>query len=42
VASMAIAGMWTAFFPALRRADKLEAEDLIAIEQELSATEAVR
>ncbi len=42
VASMAITGMWTVFFPALRRADRLEAEDLIAIEKELSATETVR
>jgi MFS family permease len=42
VASMAITGMWAGFFPALRRADKLDADHLIALEQELSATEAVR
>ena len=42
VASMAITGLWAVFFPALRRADKLDADHLIALEQELSATEAVR
>jgi hypothetical protein len=41
VASMAITGMWAGFFPALRRADRLEADHLIALEQELSATEHV-
>jgi MFS family permease len=42
VASMTITGLWAVFFPALRRADKLDADHLIALEQELSATEAVR
>ena len=41
VASMAITGMWAVFFPALRRADRLEADHLIALEHELSATESV-
>jgi hypothetical protein len=39
---MTITGLWAVFFPALRRADKLAAEHLIALEQELSATEVVR
>jgi MFS family permease len=42
VASMTITGLWAVFFPALRRADRLDAEHLIAIEKELSATETVR
>ncbi|HEX4154438.1 MAG TPA: MFS transporter [Acidobacteriaceae bacterium] len=42
VASMAVTGLWSVFFPALRRADKLQAEDLIALEKELSAQEPVR
>jgi MFS family permease len=42
VASMAVTGLWTVFFPALRRADRLDAEHLIALEQELSSTESVR
>ena len=41
VASMTITGLWAVFFPALRRADRLEADHLIALEQELSATESV-
>jgi MFS family permease len=41
VASMAITGLWAGFFPALRRADRLEADHLIALEKELSATESV-
>ncbi len=39
IASMTITGLWSVFFPALRRADKLTAEDLIAAEKELSAAE---
>ena len=42
VASMAVTGLWAVFFPALRRADKLEAADLIAAERELSSAEPVR
>ena len=42
VASMAITGLWAVFFPALRRADKLDADHLIALERELSAAEPVR
>jgi MFS family permease len=41
IASMAVTGLWSAFFPALRRADRLHAEDLIALEKELSASEPV-
>lgn len=41
IASMTITGLWAVFFPALRRADKLEADHLIALEQELSAAEPV-
>jgi MFS family permease len=41
VASMAITGLWAGFFPSLRRADRLDADHLIALEQELSATEHV-
>ena len=41
VGSMAVTGLWSVFFPALRRADKLVAEDLIAIERELSGSEPV-
>ncbi len=41
VASMAITGLWAVFFPALRRADRLDADHLIALEQELSAREHV-
>ena len=36
IASMAVTGMWSMFFPALRRADKLTAESLIATEKEMS------
>ena len=41
VASMTITGLWAVFFPALRRADKLTAEDLIAAEKELSSSEPI-
>jgi MFS family permease len=41
VASMAVTGLWSVFFPALRRADKLNADDLIALEKELSAREPI-
>ena len=41
IGSMAVTGLWSVFFPALRRADRLNAEDLIAVEQSLSATEPV-
>ena len=41
VGSMAVTGLWSVFFPALRRADRLEADDLIAAERELSAGEPV-
>ena len=39
VASMAVTGMWSVFFPALRKADRLTAESLIAVERESSAAE---
>lgn len=41
IGSMAVTGLWSVFFPALRRADRLVAEDLIAAERELSETEPV-
>jgi hypothetical protein len=41
VGSMLVTGLWSIFFPALRRADRLVAEDLIAVERELSQTEPV-
>jgi MFS family permease len=39
VASMAVTGLWSVFFPALRKADRLTAESLIAVELEFSAAE---
>ncbi len=39
VGSMLVTGLWAVFFPALRRADRLTSEDLIAVERELSAAE---
>lgn len=41
LASMAVTGAWAIFFPALRYADKLTAEDLIAVEKQLSSMEPV-
>lgn len=41
IASMTVTGLWSVFFPALRQADKLNAEDLIALEKQLSAQEPV-
>lgn len=41
VASLAVTGLWSVFFPALRKADKLTAEDLIKVETELSSMEPV-
>jgi MFS family permease len=41
IASLTVTGLWSVFFPALRRADKLNADDLIALEKELSASEPV-
>ena len=41
VGSMLVTGLWSVFFPALRRADRLVAEDLSAVEKELSRTEPV-
>ena len=41
VGSMVVTGLWSVFFPALRRADRLEANDLIAAERALSAEEPV-
>ena len=39
VASMAVTGLWSVFFPALREADELTTEGLIAVEQHFSAAE---
>jgi hypothetical protein len=41
VASMAVTGLWSVFFPALRKADKLTAEDLVAVEKEFTSMEPV-
>jgi MFS family permease len=35
-ASLAVTGLWSVFFPALRHADKLTSESLIAVEKEFS------
>ncbi|MES2391355.1 MAG: MFS transporter [Acidobacteriota bacterium] len=42
VASMVVTGVWSVWFPALRSADKLTAEDLIEVEREFSGSEPVR
>jgi MFS family permease len=42
VASMMVTGLWSVFFPALRNADKLTAESLIEVEQQLSAADPVK
>lgn len=36
MASLTVTGLWSVFFPALRRADRLDANELIALEKELS------
>ncbi len=41
IGSMVVTGLWSVFFPALRRADRLNAEDLIAAERALNAGEPV-
>jgi MFS family permease len=41
IASLTVTALWSVFFPALRQADRLNAEDLIALEKELSASEPV-
>jgi len=38
-ASMLVTGLWSVFFPALRKADRLTTESLIAVEREFSAAE---
>lgn len=39
LASMTVTGLWSVFFPALRRADRLTTESLVAVEKELSEAE---
>ncbi len=39
VASLAVTGLWSLFFPALRQADELTTEGLTAVEQQFSAAE---
>ena len=39
MASLTVTGLWTFFFPALRNADELTAESLIAVEQQFSGQE---
>jgi MFS family permease len=41
IASLTVTGLWSVFFPALRHADKLTADDLIAVEQQFSSMEAI-
>jgi MFS family permease len=41
IASMVVTGTWSFFFPALRHADKLSADDLIAVEEQFSGMEPV-
>jgi MFS family permease len=41
VASMVVTGSWSIFFPALRQADTLTAESLIALEKQFSSMEPV-
>lgn len=41
VGSMIVTGLWSVFFPALRKADKLTAESLIAVEREFAESEPV-
>jgi MFS family permease len=41
VASVAVTGAWSLFFPALRHADKLSADDLVAVEKQFSSMEPV-
>jgi MFS family permease len=38
-ASMVVTGLWSVFFPALRQADRLTRESLLAVEQEFSSAE---
>jgi MFS family permease len=39
VASLMVTGLWSVFFPALRKADKLTAEDLVAVEKQFNSLE---
>jgi MFS family permease len=41
IASMVVTGTWSFFFPALRHADKLSSDDLIAVEKQFSSMEPV-
>jgi len=41
VASLMVTGLWSVFFPALRHADKLTAEDLVAVEKQFMSNEPI-
>ncbi len=41
IGSLVVTGLWSVFFPALRKADRLTAEDLLATEEALTAGEPV-
>ena len=41
IASLAVTGLWSVFFPALRHADKLTAEDLVEVEKQFTSMEPV-
>ena len=42
IASLTVTGLWSVFFPALRHADRLTAEDLIEVEKQFTSMEPVR
>ena len=41
IASMVVTGSWSVFFPALRQADRLSADDLLAVEKQFTGAEPV-
>ena len=41
VCSLMVTGLWSVFFPRLRDVDRLDADNLLAAERELSAAEPV-
>jgi MFS family permease len=42
IASLAVTGLWSVFFPALRQADALTAMDLVEVEKQFNSTEPSR
>jgi hypothetical protein len=39
IASLTVTGLWSVFFPALRQADRLTAEDLVEVEKRFTSQE---